>query len=178
VPNAGNNTQAVRDELVRAVMPELRTLVEHLVKTTIERAPAPALDARGELEAAIERALAPLAAKQRELEAALAELRLAELKRKAAPSVAAQRAPELTTSRASADLAPRSMPIGPAVNVAPRPSAALAVASDANAPWELPAGLNGSRRKRAVIWILAIGVVLLLLTVAGLAVLSNTGRYL
>jgi hypothetical protein len=65
----------------------------------------------------------------------------------------------------------------PIVAAKPLP-AAFTAARDANAPWDIPPELNGSRRKRAVIWILAIAVVLLLLSVAGLSVLSNTGRYL
>jgi hypothetical protein len=169
-------------------MPELRTLVEHLVKTTVERTTAPSLGARHELEAAIERAVAPLVAKQRELEAALGDMRR-ESRHQASPGDAAQRAPEPTTSRGSVEvaappLAARAAPIAHALDAAPRPVAAkprndvIAVAYDANASWELPSELNGSRRKRVVIWLLAIGVVLLLGSVAGLAVLSNSGIHL
>jgi hypothetical protein len=179
-------------------MPELRTLVEHLVKTTVERtlasAPAgtgtaPSPDQRRELEAAIERALAPLVTKQRELETALADLRRTEFRPQVSPNTAVQRAPEPTTSRGSVAVAAsatavRAVPMAPAVSAAPRAIAVqprsdvLAAAYDASASIELPSALNGSRRKRAVVWILAIGVLLVLLSVVGLAVLSNTGRYL
>jgi len=128
-------------------MPELRTLVEHLVKTTVERSPSSPLDRQRELEATLERALAPLVAKQRELEAALAELRRTEVRPQAAPIAAKPR------------------------------GAAIATTYEATGSWELPSELNGSRRKRVVIWMLAIGVILLLLSVTGLAVLSNMGKH-
>lgn len=219
-----DNARSVRDELVHAVMPELRTLVEHLVKTTVERSIAslldrqreleakleraasslekqralpasveravtPSPDERRELEAAIQSALAPLLDKQRDLEAALVNVRRAELRPEDAPSLVSRRAPEPPTllggvALAQPALAVRAAPIVPSVVAAPHPiaakplTAAFTATPDANASWDIPKELNGSRRKRAVIWILAIAVVLLLLSVAGLSVLSNTGRYL
>ena len=182
LPSAAGNTRAMRDELVRAVMPELRTLVEHLVKTTVERSMGPLLDRvasaertsapsdeRRELEAAIELAVAPFVAKQRELEAALGELRRAPAPPQALPNTPAQRAPQGAALPARAAVAAAPLPARPAP---------IAPADDANAAWELPAALNGSRRKRMVIWLLALSVALGLLTVVVLAVLSNTGRYL
>ncbi len=214
----------MRDELVQTVMPELRTLVEHLVKTTVERSLAPLLDRQRELEAKLERvasslekqralpasveragtpspderrgleaaiqsALAPLLDKQRDLEAALGDVRRAEPRAENAPSIVSPRAPEPRTSLGGVALAPpalavRAAPIAPAVRAAPHPvaakplTAAFTATAGQNASWDIPKELNGSRRKRAVIWILAIAVVLLLLSVAGLSVLSNTGRYL
>jgi hypothetical protein len=204
-------------------MPELRALVEHLVKTTVERSVAsllerqreleaklervatslekqrapspvertavPSPDERRGLEAAIQGALAPLLDKQRELEVALGDLRRAERRPEDVPSLVSRRAPEPVTALGSNALAQpavvmRAAPIAPAVGAAPRPVAAkpltlaFTATPDANASWDIPKELNGSRRKRAVIWILAIAVVLLLLSVAGLSVLSNTGRYL
>ena len=191
--SAADNARALRDELVQAVMPELRALVEHLVKTTVERSVAhaatPSPNERRDLEAAIQNALAPLLDRQRDLETALADLRRAELRSQAAPSIVSPRAPEPATSPGTVAVAQpallmRAAPILAAVSAAPRPiaakplTAAFTAAQDANAAWDIPAELDGSRRKRAVIWILAIAVVLVLLSVAGLSVLSNTGRYL
>jgi len=174
-------------------MPELRALVEHLVKTTLERSVAsllarhgeleakvervatslekqralpaavqpaatPSPDGRRELEAAVQSALVPLLDRQRALETALADLRRAQTR--PAPSLPA-----------AVSAAPRAVPMQPL-------TAAFTAAHDPTAAWDIPAELNGSRRKRVVIWILAIGVILLLLSVAGLSVLSNTGRYL
>jgi hypothetical protein len=169
-------------------MPELRTLVEHLVKTTVEQAANPPLDRQRELEAAIERALSPLVAKQAELEATLSELRRAEVRPLASPSAALERAPRLTPSPENLDAAQppvhaRAAPFTSVLHAPPHPVAvklpgAIAAARDPAASWELPSELNGSRRKRVVIGILAIGVTLLLLSVAGLAVLSNIGRHI
>jgi len=222
--SAADNARAVRDELVHALMPELRALVEHLVKTTVERSVAslfdrqrelegklervatslekqralpaaveraatPSPDGRRELEAAVQSALAPLLDRQRGLETALSDLRRAQSLPQDVRSIVAARAPEPATSLGSAAVAQaapvtRPAPILPAVGAAPRAvpmqplTAAFTAAHDPNASWDIPAELNGSRRKRAVIWILAIAVILLLLSVAGLSVLSNTGRYL
>ena len=66
----------MRDELVRAVMPELQVLMHHLVDT------------------AVERAITPLLNKQRELEAALKELRNAQVRSEPSPITSAKQAPE------------------------------------------------------------------------------------
>ena len=68
-----------RDDIVRAVMPELQVLVRHLVDTNIERALAPLLD------------------KQRELESALKELRKAQVRPEPAPAAATTRSTEART---------------------------------------------------------------------------------
>jgi len=182
-PSAADDARAVRDDLVRIVMPEVRALVEHLVKTTVERSVASLLDGQRELEAKLERVATSLD-KQHALTASAASAARPALDERRELEAAIQRAllPLLEKQRDLA--ATRAAPVLPAVGAAPRPiaakppAAAFALAPDANTVWDIPNELNGSRRKRAVIWILAIAVVLLLLSVAGLSVLSNTGRYL
>jgi hypothetical protein len=183
-------------------MPELRALVEHLVKTTVERSVTAQLERQGErqrdregerrdregerreLEATLKSALAPLLDRQRELENALGDLRRADPRPPDVPG----RAPDPVNSlgsvaRAEPPPALRAAPLAPAVAAPPRAMArplgsTSTSAHDAAAAWDIPAELNGSRRKRAVNWILGLAGVLLLLSAAGLSVLSNTGTYL
>jgi hypothetical protein len=176
--NASVPTSVVRDELVRAVMPELHVLMQHLV------------------EAAVERSIAPLLNNQRELEAALKELRSAQLRTEQALHTSAKHAPELATPAAAARVETRPVagPAAPSMSrgeVAPSPAAVVehrvaparpggstTRAYDVNALADIPLALNGSRRKRVVLWAFAVTVVALLLAAFGLSALSNMGTYL
>lgn len=178
-------TSDVRDELVRRVMPELRTLTEQLVKASVERSVASLLERQRELEVKVERAggmardldakiaaaLAPVLAKQRELEQMLDALR----HRAARPEPLLGRpAPALPTQAA----AQRPMPVeGPAPLLGPRPDALAAAALSTNALVDIPAELNGSRRKRMVVILLLVLVIGVLATVASLSVMSNMGPH-
>jgi hypothetical protein len=167
------STSAFRDELVRAVMPDLQVLVQHLVAT------------------AVERSIAPLLEKHRELDAALKELRSAQ--RRPEPGPSAKHAPDLVTSAPSfhAETRPRAtaaVRVATAHDVAPivamaverpaldrRAQVTVAAAYQASSLEDFPAELNGSRRKKLVFWAFAIGVVALLLSVIGMSVASNMG---
>jgi hypothetical protein len=182
----------VRDELVRAVLPELRVLMGQLVKTAVESSTASLLDRQRELEAkvqrtgavspveareleaAVQRAVAPLLDRQRELEAELRDLRRAARPAAGAPNVSAQHAREVAISPANFVAAPRPAAVVPRA----LPPRAMAVTYDTEPLLDIPAALNGSRRKRVVVWLLALGVILLLASVAGLAALSHSGTYL
>jgi len=185
------NASEVRDELVRAVMPELRVLIEQLVKTAIEGSTASLLGRQHELEskvqrmaaaspgepreleAAVQRAVAPLLEKQRELEAELRDLRRGALPRGGSPNVGVQQAREVA-------MPPNLVPAPRPALVVPRavPPRAIVAAYDTEPLLDIPAALNGSRRKRVVVWLLALGVILVLASVAGLAALSHSGKYL
>lgn len=198
-------TSEVRDELVRVLMPELRVLTEHLVKTAVERSLASVLDRQRELEAKVTRsggasfdkprdfeaqiqaAIAPLFTKQRELEAMLAASRHSDVYPQSSPGrgalhvpeqqVAARRAgpPPLPSTQAAAQ-APAPVAVArPAMG--PRPDALAIAALSSNALDDIPAELNGSRRKRVVVFLLLIVLIGILATVASLSVMSNMGAY-
>lgn len=191
MPARPANRSEARDELVRAVMPELRVLMEQLVKTAVESSTASLLGRQRELEAkvqrtgaaspvepreleaAVERAIAPLLDKQRELEAELRDLRRGALPPAGPANVSAQQVRHLA-------IAPNSVAARRPVAVVPRavPAPAVAATHDTEPLLDLPAALNGSRRKRVVVWLLALGVILVLASVAGLAALSHGGKYL
>lgn len=180
-------TSEMRDDLVRALMPELRTLTEQLVKTTVERSIASLLDRQRELEAKLDRtdelrgieakiaeAIAPLIAKQGELEKALATSRSQAASAPVAAPVAARRAgpPPLPGQvLAAPSSAAVRQPIGPS------PDLLAAAALSTDAVGDIPAELNGSRRKRVVVFLLVILLVGILATAAGLSVMSNMGAY-
>lgn len=171
------STSAVRDELVRAIMPELRLLVQHLVETTFERS------------------LAPLVEKQRELEAALKEVRSAQARADQASNASAKRTPAVVTSArpiqtedpfivtSAAPGAVREPVVRHADTAIEQPvsrtrSAALRPATHAASALEdMPAELNGSRRKRVIVWTIAICAVSILLSVITLSVASNLGAH-
>ncbi len=154
-------------------MPELRVLMDHLVNR------------------AVEQSIAPLLAKQNELEAALRELRNCQVRFEKAASASAK---DITPARAAQ--AEAHAQAVPAVAVMTREhvttaqttaqarsrvgmqAAVAVVADDASASLELPAELNGLRRKKIVVAVFAVGLLVLLLSVAGLSVLSNLGTYL
>ena len=171
-------SREVRDELVRAVMPELRLLMEHLVNTAVEHSIAPLLD------------------KQRELEAALKNLQSAQ--NRPAPSTN-------TSSRVNSEIAiaTRSVPIeeNPFVPYAaqtsarqaviPMPAASVArpvvsvraevvtaTVHDTDTLLDIPAELNGSRRTKTLIIAFAVVAAVIILTVIGLSVASNLGTHL
>jgi hypothetical protein len=194
-------TSEVRDELVRAVMPELRVLTERLVNTTVERAIASLLDRQRELEAKLEHsgrssfdkphdfeakiaaAIAPLLAKQSELERMLGTSRpnVPELPTSTArPPVEAQ----VTAPRArppplplQAVALPPSAPSAVDRPAGPHPEALATAAFSANALVDIPAELNGSRRKRVAVFLLVVVLVGILATVVTLSVMSNMGAY-
>ena len=171
-------TSVVRDELVRAVMPELQVLMHHLVDT------------------AVERAITPLLNKQRELEAALKELRNAQVRSEPSPITSAKPAPEpaATTRTARAEGGTLGTPFVPtmssaAVVLPPATAVARPVVGarsemistavyDTYVLTDLPSELNGSRRKKAIVLVLASIVILLLLSAIVLSVLSNRGTFL
>ena len=164
----------MRDELVRAVMPELQVLMHHLVDT------------------AVERAIAPLLNKQRELEAAIKELHNAQVRPESSPITSTGLAPEpaSTTRIARTEGGTFGTPLvptmpGAAVVLAPASAVARARSEvipaavyDTYVLTDLPSELNGSRRKKATVWVLAGTVILLLLSAIILSVLSNRGTYL
>lgn len=168
----------MRDELVRAVMPELQVLMHHLV------------------DAAVERAITPLLNKQRELEAALKELHNAQVRPEPSPITSAKQAPEpvLLTRSARTEGGTLGTPFvptvsGAAVALPPATAAARPVGSerrevipaavyDTYVLADLPSELDGSRRKKVTLWVLAGTVILLLLSAIVLSVLSNRGTYL
>lgn len=209
-------TSEVRDDLVRALMPDLRILTEQLVKSTVDRSIAPllnrqrALEAKLEgssrsspdkphdFEAAIAAALAPLLAKQRELEKMLATSRHAEVHSQPSPGTGAAKVPDLPSSSTRPAIeepvaasrarppplpvqaAPQPPPLTMAVErpaIAPRSNALAPAAFDTNALVDIPAELNGSRRKRLVVFLLIVVLVGILATVASLSVMSNMGAY-
>lgn len=153
-------------------------LTEQLVKTSIERSIASLLDRQRDLEAKFERsgatsfdkpldfdakieaAIAPLLAKQRALELMLDEARHAQVRPSPPTQAAAQR--PMTAERLA---------------IGPRPDALAAAALSANALVDIPAELNGSRRKRIVVFLLVLTVIGILATVATLSVMSNMGAY-
>lgn len=163
----------LRDELVRAVMPELRLLMQHLVTTTVERSIAPLLD------------------KQRELEAAFKELQNAQLRSAQSANNPIKHAPEpIPVNRAvPVEVSPfvtHSVQTVSAAVVASVPTVAVARPTvsarnevvptfvyDTNSLADIPSELNGSRRKKAVAFAFAVVVAVLLLSVIGLSVLSN-----
>jgi len=183
-------------------MPELRVLTEHLVKTTVERSIASLLDRQRELEAKLDRsdrpsfdkphdvedveakiaaAIAPLLARQGELERMLGTSRpnVPELPTQAARApveeqAAARRArPPPLPIQAVAD--PPSAVESPAMRPHDDPLAMAALST--NALVDIPAELNGSRRKRLVVFLLVVLLVGILASVAALSVMSNMGAY-
>lgn len=198
------NTRELRDELVRALMPELRTLVEHLVTLATDRSLAPVLERQRELQAslgrsgasgssvdvdaAVARSLAPLLERQRQLEAALAELQrnpagakssIGAAQHFAEPFVSSESVPIDTQAWVTAPHAPRAEPAIPRALRTPENSAAIGNVAFDTTPWaDIPSELNGSRRKRIVLWLLVLGVLALLGTAVGLSVMSNAAAQL
>ncbi len=148
-----------------------------------------------DFEAKLKAAIAPLLAKQSELEMMLGALRHAQVRPRPSPGGGAPHVPELPTSTGRDPVevhgaAPRGGPPPlPTQAMAPRPSAveppAMAAQKDpfavpalsANTLVDLPAELNGSRRKRLVVFLLLLTVIGVLATVASLSVMSNMGAY-
>jgi hypothetical protein len=172
----GSSAQSsvTRDEIIRAVVPELQVLLQHLVNNGIERA------------------LTPLLEKQRELESAIRELRNAQVRPEAAPvvttthntaahTVIAQ--PETALARSAQLVVPDPIGRSGATVVARHapiaPSAAMnAMVFDTTPLEDIPLELNGGRRKKAMLWILGMAVLLALASAVVLSVLSNQGTYL
>ncbi|HEY6727220.1 MAG TPA: hypothetical protein VI197_24465, partial [Polyangiaceae bacterium] len=144
-------------------MPELRVLTEHMVKTSIERSIASLLDRQRELEAKVERsggvvhdkpldfeaklaaAIAPLLAKQQTFEATFEAFRRAEARPE--PLVGA-------ASLSTRSAAQGAMTVTVDQVAMRRQSDALAAAAlSGNALVDIPAELNGSRRKRVVVFL-------------------------
>jgi hypothetical protein len=185
--NAPVNTRDLRDELVRALMPELRTLVEHLVAVATDRSVT--REPSRDVDAAIARAIAPLLERQRTLEAAVVELQRNTPATKTSGGVA-QRPPERLISPGGVQVETQawipSSANGPPVDTAiprnlpaPRVAAKLGTNAFDTTPWaDIPAELNGSRRKRIVVWLLAFGLLALLGTAVALSVMSNAGARL
>ncbi|GEM_PF-3003608 len=172
-------TSTVRDELVRAVMPELQVLMQHMVETAVGRAVAPLLD------------------KQRELERALEELRNAQARPQptpvtltkqtvepAAPTRTAQAQASLpvttsapSMSHAAVEVGPSPMPTAARPLVRPTAIPVVAVPYGADVLDDIPAELNGSRRKKIILSVLAVTVVVSLAAAGVLSILSNQGMY-
>jgi diacylglycerol kinase len=171
--NAFAASSEVRDELVRAVMPELRVLMQHLVNT------------------AVERSIAPLLEKQHELEAALKDMQNAQLRSARSANTLATHVnePALAVRGAPIEANPfvaQVVPNAPAVVGTSVPTVAVsrpvvsvrrevlpAAVYDTNSLADIPAELNGARRKKVVAFAFAVVVAVLLLSVIFNAVLSN-----
>lgn len=178
-------TSEMRDELVRAIMPELRVLTEQLVKNAVDRSIVSLLDRQRELETKVERfggaspdkpldldakleaAIAPVLAKQSALEARLDASRHAEVR--------------LEARVESSPLATRSAAQGPTaadqLAMQRQTEMLMAAALSRTALVDIPSELNGSRRKRLVVFLLVVTVVGILASVAALSVMSNMGAY-
>ncbi|MBN1611087.1 MAG: hypothetical protein JW940_30930 [Polyangiaceae bacterium] len=181
-------TREAREELVRALTPGFRQLVD----------------------SALERTIAPLIEKQRELEAALRDLRAQQSRSSPEPSPA--RAVDVATpprisqveARAAAACTSATQAHVPAVSVpstddaAPtrsRDASPVSVATPADyaaaastraqvlpvpdhhgsTVADIPLELDGSRRKRTIAWLIVAFVLMGILCAAGLSVLSNMG---
>jgi hypothetical protein len=160
-------TTALRDELVRALMPDLQALTRHTVDTAVTRATAPLLD------------------QLRELQAELKELRNAQTR--AEPAASPRRAPEIATPTRAVQAEAPAAAIRPLATVAspvaitvqrPPVSAQIRAEPDAAYDLDIPMELNGMRRKKAVAWVVGVLVTMLLLSAAGISILSNVGTHI
>jgi hypothetical protein len=165
--NSSVSASAVRDELARAVMPELRLLLQHMVETAVERSMAQLLD------------------KQRELEAALNDVRDAQRRAEQSARTCAGHTPQPAAAPRAvhAEARPLANRASPApATVIERPAVAartevLAARCDANALADLPPELNGSRRKKVLLAAFSVAAVALVLSSVAASVLSNMGTY-
>jgi hypothetical protein len=159
-------TTALRDELVRALMPDLQVLTRHTVDTAVARATAPLLD------------------QLRELQAELRDLRSAQARPE--PATSPRRAPEIATptraaqAEAPSPTRPLATVASPAAIAVQRPpvSAQTQAVPDVAYDVDIPMELNGMRRKKAVAWVVGVVVTMLLLSAAGISILSNVGTHL
>jgi uncharacterized membrane protein len=165
-------TTALRDELVRAMLPDLQTLVRHTVDTAVARSTAPLLD------------------QLRELQAELRELR--SVPTRPEPAASARRVPEpAAPTRAVQAETPatitRTSPTRPVETVAceaaiaverPRVRPPMQAVPDTAMDADIPTELNGMRRKKAVAWAVGVLVTMLLLSAAGISILSNLGTHI
>ncbi|HEY5960971.1 MAG TPA: hypothetical protein VIV60_30655 [Polyangiaceae bacterium] len=166
-------TGTLRDELVRAVMPELRLLMDHLVNTAVERSIAPLLEKQNELEAALKE-LRNL--QLRSDQAAIATAKEATLARAAHTESRAHTAANAPSTSRGAN-APIQAEAHERSRVRTQTTVAV-VTCDAHASLDIPEELNGSRRKKLVAVMVGTILVVLLLFAVGMSVLSNMGTYL
>jgi hypothetical protein len=157
-------TPELREELVRSAMSDIRQVLRHMV------------------DAAVERAIEPLLERQQALEAALKELRS---RPEHVPGPSPARAVDVATPPRSSQVEP--LPAGPSPSptqttvpaVPTRSRAAAAVLPVLSQDWgavvDIPAELDGSRRKRTIAWSVGVVALLAVLCMAGLSVLSNMG---
>jgi hypothetical protein len=155
-------TRALRDELVRTALPEIRQLVRYMVDSVVEEA------------------IAPLREKQQELEAALKELRTVQSRSERSPGAAPARAVDVATPPGISQVEPRAaVPVstqsGQVAAAIPRADVQPMPGKDWSTVADIPAELDGSRRKRTIAWSLGVLMLLAVLCVAGLSVLSNMG---
>jgi hypothetical protein len=177
----------MRDELVRAVMPELHVLLQHSVNAAVERAMAPLLERQRELEAELTelRALARPAAAPSATSTAAVVSRDALVR----PVATASPAPHATTTVAEARGVSVASPV--AHSVVSRGVESIPVISDAphtarvqghaatslrdDDLYDIPSELNGSKRKKLLLGGFVAGLLLLLLSAAGASLASNLG---
>lgn len=158
--------------MFRSVMPELQVSMRRMI------------------DDAVERAMAPVLAKQRELELAMAQLRrpVIEDEARTRTDVAevtevTEVTPELTappTLQEAADITvvDASLEQGAGVAALPvQPRAVRSMTIDTSPLADIPPELNGSRRRTTILWVLAVGVVLALVSAVTLSILSNQGTY-
>jgi hypothetical protein len=167
-------SSVTRDDVVRAVMPELQVLLRHMVDTSIERAIAPLLDRQRELESTIRElrqaqarpAQAPLATTTPTTEARAVQTQsTAVVARPAQPMIPDAAARAGTAAIVSHTINTRS-------NVTPM------VVFDTTPLDDIPLELNGGRRTKAILWGISVAVVLAIASAIVLSVLSNQGTYL
>lgn len=173
--NASVQSSVTRDDVVRAVMPEIQVLLRHMVDTSIERALLPLLD------------------KQHELETTIKELRQAQVRPEPTPVVTNTRATEASVHQPQPSAAVAVRPAQPIIpDAAARTGATPVVSRTMNArsdatPMvvfdttpldEIPIELNGRRRTKAILWGISVAVVLAIASAIVLSVLSNQGTYL
>jgi hypothetical protein len=162
-------------------MPDLQVLVQHLVETAVGRALGPVLD------------------KQHELETALKALRDAQLRTEtsSSPRVQPKREPDATAGSLRNDAnpftSPSPSPAAPNVSYkeikqtpvpeVSRPASNVAAVQFRRNTYntdtfeDIPSELNGSRRKKVVIWAFALLMMLVLISAVGFSALSNMGTH-
>lgn len=171
-------TTTLRDELVRALMPDLQALIRHMVDRAVERSTAPLLD------------------QLRELQAELRELRSAQTRPEQPSSTSPRRAPELATptravqaetpatTTGTSPTRPLETVASPVAITVERPpvsaqtQAVPGAVYDTSALADIPMELNGLRRRRAVAWVVGVVVTMLVLSAAGISILSNLGTHI
>jgi hypothetical protein len=162
--SASAAAKAVRDEMVRAVMPELRVLLDHLVNTAVERSLGPLIDKQHELETTLKAVQAQLREAKNAVPAREVRSDARAAVPVAAPALMRPEAPHATHN--------------PTLQTLPRATPAAATAPNTSTAVDIPDELNGSRRKRVVVVSFAIALIVLLSSVVGLSVLSNLGLHL